>query len=71
VDPGYDRDAAGAPPSLQEVLPKIATIGEFPLSLTPTLDYPSSRNPFGDPLLLHAETHAVPVVGGLGLGVKI
>ena len=58
MDPGYDRVAAGAPPSLQEVLPKIATIDEFPLSLflTPTLDYPSSRNPFGDPLLLHAET---------------
>jgi len=33
-------------------------IEEFPLSLfpTPTLNYPSSRNPFGDPLLLHAET---------------
>ena len=33
MDPDYDRVAAGAPPSLQEVLPKIATIGEFPLSL--------------------------------------
>ena len=30
VDPDYDRVAAGDPPSLQEVLPKIATIGEFP-----------------------------------------
>ncbi len=35
MDPDYDRGAGGAPPTLQEVLPKIATIGEFRLSLTP------------------------------------
>ena len=33
MDPDYDRVASGALPSLQEVLPKIATIGEFSLSL--------------------------------------
>jgi len=31
VDSDYDLIAAGAPPSLQEVLPTIGTIGEFPL----------------------------------------
>ena len=33
MDPDYDCVASGALPALQEVLPKIATIGKFPLSL--------------------------------------
>ena len=38
MDPDYDRVAAGTLPSLQEVLPKIAMIGEFPLFLFPSFD---------------------------------
>ena len=42
LDPNRIPVTGGAPPSLQEVLPKIAKIGEFLFPFTPKLDYPSS-----------------------------